>query len=377
MSRYSSSDILEVGRLTSGTSAQFIGYNTKTGRKGIYKENGCVLGIDNDDIREKLSSDILTSLSINAASIDLVYDEETGRNTYFSNYIIEENEELVSPDMMGCESNSPNPIDNMCERYVQGVRKLTNDEQFIEASRKNFYKYTYMCCMLDCYDIKPDNLPLVYNIETNMLSIAPYFDFGTAFCPEHKSAPIYEMSTDEMLESLYKNNYEDIKDIAHKVNTELTPERISELFDSDYVTETLGQDEIDKIRTRFMSQVEKSREMELLREQVNTKQPKGIGLFFRNIKDRISLLLNRGKDIKMLGEQTNTNYEDKEKLAKLGFKSVAEMNEHDDDAKEASKMLTHLQENTYPPQAPEVVAYDNSYQQHNIEGQDITLEQEQ
>ena len=77
----------------------------------------------------------------------------------------------------------------------------------------------------------------------------------------------------------------------------------------------------------------------------------------------------------MLWEQTNTNYEDKEKLAKLGFKSVAEMNEHDDDAKEASKMLTHLQENTYPPQAPEVVAYDNSYQQHNIDGQDITLEQ--
>ena len=375
MSRYSSNDILEVGRLTSGTSAQFIGYNTRTGRKGIYKENGCVLGIDNDDIREKLSSDILSSLGVAAANIDLVRDEETGKNTYFSNYIIGDNEELVAPDMMGCESESKNPIENMCNRYVQGVRKLTNDEKFIEASRKNFYQYTYMCCMLDCYDIKPDNLPLVYNRETNMLSMAPYFDFGTAFCPEHKSAPIYEMSTDEMLESLYKNNYEDIKDIAHKVNTELTPKRISELLGSDYVTETLGQDEIDKIRTRFISQVEKSREMELSREQVNTKQPKGIGVFLRNIKDRISLLFNRGKDVKMLGEQTNTNYEDKEKLAKLGFKSVAEMNEHDDDAKEASKMLTHLQENTYPPQAPEVVAYDNSYQQHNIDGQDITLEQ--
>jgi len=250
MIRYSSDDIIEVGRLTSGTSAQFIGYNTKTGRKGIYKENGCILGIDNDDIREKLSADILSSLGIATASIDLVCDEETGQNTYFSNYIIDDNEELITPDMIGCESNSPNSIDNMCDRYVQGVRKLTNDEQFIEASRKNFYQYTYMCCMLDCYDIKPDNLPLVYNRETNMLSIAPYFDFGTAFCPEHKSAPIYEMSTDEMLESLYKNNYEDIKDIVHKVNSELTPEKINELFSSDYISETLDQKEIDKIKER-------------------------------------------------------------------------------------------------------------------------------
>ena len=365
MIRYSSNDILEVGRLTSGTSAQFIGYNTKTGRKGIYKENGCVLGIDNDDVREKLSSEILSSLGVDAASIDLVRDEETGQNAYFSNYIIEDNEELVTPDIMGCESEAPNPIDNMCERYIQGVGKLTNDEQFIEAVRKNFYQYTYMCCMLDCYDMKPDNLPLVYNRETNMLSIAPYFDFGTAFFPEHKSTPIYEMSTDEMLESLFNNNYEDIKDIVHKVNTKLTPEKIIELFGSDYVNETLGQDEIDKIRARFMSQVEKSRDMEFSREQVNTKHPKGIGMFFRNIKDRISSLLNRGKDVKMLGEQVDTNYEDKEKLARLGYT----MNVDDPEA----KMFAHLQNNTYPPQATEVVDYDNSYIQHNID-EDLTID---
>ena len=370
MSRYSSSDIIEVGRLTSGTSAQFIGYNTATGRKGIYKENGCVLGIDNDDIREKLSSDILGLLGVDAASIDLVSDEESGRNTYFSNYIIGDNEELVAPNMLGCESDSQNPIENTCDRYIQGVRKLTNDEQFIEAARKNFYQYTYMCCMLDCYDIKPDNLPLVYNKETNMFSIAPYFDFGTAFCPEHKSGSIYETSTDEMLESLYKNNYDDIKDIAHKVNTELTPEKISELFGSDYVTENLGQDEIDKIRTRFMSQVEKSREMELSREQVNTKQPKGIGMFFRNIKDRISSILHRQKDVKMLGEQTDRRYEDKEKLAQLGYSSVAEMNADDPEA----AMFAHLQENTYSLQSPEVVAYDTSYKQLGRVGQDVTLE---
>jgi len=320
MLRYSSNDIVEVGRLTSGTSAQFIGYNIKTGKKGIYKANGCILGIENDDIREKLSSDILSTIGVSTASIDLIFDEQTGQNTYFSNYVISDSEELVAPDNNGCESESPNPIENMCERYLQGVRKLTNDEQFIEAARKNFYQYTYLCCMLDCYDIKPDNLPLVYNKESNMLSMAPYFDFGTAFYPEHKYAAIYEMSTDEILVSLFDSGYEGIKDIVHKVNTELTPEKISELFSSEYVTENLGKDEIDKIRTRFMSQIEKSRE-----------------------------------------------YEDKYKLKSLGYDSVADMNADD----QGAEMFKRLHADTYPPQAPEIVEYDNAYPERNIDKHNI------
>lgn len=364
MSRYSSKDILEVGKLNSGTSAQFIGYNIRTGKKGIYKENGCVLGINNDDIREKLSSDILRFIGVNVASIDLVRDDETGQNTYFSNYIIGDNEELVTPDVFGCESESKNPLENMCDRYLQGVKKLTNDEQFIEASRKNFYQYTYICCMLDCYDIKPDNLPLVYNGETNMISIAPYFDFGTAFYPEHKSSPIYEMSTDEMLDSLFINNYDDIKDIVHKVNNELTPEKIDELFSRDYVSETLDETEIEKIKNRFISQVEKSKEKELSIEQIKTKQPKGIGMFFRNIKDRISLLLNRDKTIKMIGKES---HEDKEKLAKLGYSSVAEMNADDPEA----TMFARLHGNTYPPQATEVLTYYNAYPQQSKENNSL------
>ena len=369
MSRYSSSDIIEVGRVTSGTSAQFIGYNTKTGRKGIYKENGCVLGIDNDDIREKLSSELLSTLGVDAASIDLVRDDDTGRNTYFSNYILEDGEELVTPDTVGCESDLQNPIENMRERYMQGVRKYTNDEQFIEDSRKNFYKYTYLCCMLDCYDIKPDNLPLVYNREKNEFSVAPYFDFGTAFCPEHKSTPIYNMSANEMLESLFKNNYEDIKEIAHKVNMELTPERINELLGSDYIIETLQQGEIDRIRTRLMDQVQKSREMELSKEQLMTQQPKGIKKFFENIKSKMSSLFGKSKGVKLLAEQ---GYEDKQKLASLGYSSVAEMNADDPEA----EMFARLHGSTYPPQSPEIVAYDNNYQQSIRDKNSLTIEEQ-
>lgn len=365
MLRYSSEDIVQIGRLTSGTSAQYIGFNKKTGKKGIYKENGCVLGIDNDDIREKLSSDILGLVGVDAAHIDLVHNQKTGQNAYFSNYIIEDNEELVAPDVTGCESDSPDPIENMCERYIQGVRKYTNDEQLIENSRKNFYRYTYICCMLDCYDIKPDNLPLVYNKDTNEFSIAHYFDFGTAFCPEHKSAPIYEMGTDEMLESLFRNDYEDIKDVVHRVSTKLTPDKISDLFASDYVTETLEQDEIDRIKTRFMSQVEKTRDMEFSKERLATKQSKGIGQFFKNIRSRIGSLFGKSKAVKLLDKQTDNNYEDKEKLARLGYSSVAEMNADDPEA----EIFAHLQANTYPPQAQE----DNAYQQHAREENDLTI----
>lgn len=323
--RYSSKDIVEVGRLHSGTSAQYIGFNRVTGKKGIYKENGCVLGVDNDDIREKLSSDILGFLGVPAASIDLVYDEENNQNTYFSNYIIGDDEQLVTPDTSGCDSSLENPLDNMCERYIAGIRKLTNDETIIEDAKKNFYKYAYMCCILDCYDIKPDNLPLVQNRNTGEISTdVAWFDFGTAFCPEHKSAQIYNMTTDEMLAGLFENNYEYIKDIANKVNSELTHEMIASMLGRDYIVDTLDRDEIDRISKRLIGQVEKSRE-----------------------------------------------FEDKQKLAELGYESVAEMNADDPEA----GMFANLRSNTYPPEAPEVLAYDQGYVgPKNIDGQDIMLE---
>ena len=295
--RYSSNDIIEVGRLTSGTSAEFIGYNIKTQKKGIYKQNGCVLGIDNDDIREKLSSEILILLGIDAASIDLVFNEETGQDSYFSNYIIQDNEELISPDTIGCESLNPNPIDNMCERYIQGVRKLTNTEQFLEASRKNFYQYTYICCILDCYDIKPDNLPLMHNKDTNSFSIAPWFDFGTAFFPEHKSSAFYETDTDEMLESLFQNHYEDISIVANKVHSILTPDKISELVNSEYVTQSMNSSEVKNIQTRLNEQIAKSIQFDLEKTTYVKSEINRFKSFFASFKQKLSSIFKKTKQL--------------------------------------------------------------------------------
>lgn len=301
MQRFKSQDIVEIGRLHSGTSAQFIGYNTRTNKKGIYKENGCILGIDNDDIREKLSSDILRTLEIPCADIDLVYDEQNNRNSYFSNYIIEDNEELIVPDTSGLEGSSKDPIDNLYERYIGGVRKLTTDEQALASARKNFYSYTYMCCILDSYDIKPDNLPLVHNKETSALYPAPWFDFGTAFCKDHKSAPIYEMSTDKMMESLFKNHYEDIKEVVGKVNTTLTQDKLNELFSNEYLIETFSEGEIKKIRSRLDSQIAKSKGLEIITSK--GRSPNKFKSFILSIKSKLGNIFNKDKH-KQLPEDT-------------------------------------------------------------------------
>ena len=362
--RYNSTDIIEVGSVTSGTSAQFVGFNTKTGKKGIYKENGCILGMDDDDVREKIASELLTSAGIETASIDLVYDENTGNPAYFSNYIIEDNEELVTPDIYGCESSEPNPIDNICDRYIQGVRKLTSDEKFVEESRKNFYKYTYVCCLMDSYDIKPDNLPVGRNKETGELFISPYFDFGTAFHEEHKSSTLYDMSGDEIMESLFQNGSSYISDIVNEVNSKLTPDKIEEIFASDYVVERFDSQTIETMKTRVLSQIEKSKELQMSKEEINVEKTTGIKGFINNIKNKFTALIGKIKGTKMLGEPADLEYEDKEKLAALGYSSVAEMNADDPEA-ELYKSLT---EGTNLPE--EVAEYDLTN-----EGQDtLTVE---
>ena len=296
MIRYSRSDIVEVDRLTQGTSAAFIGLNTKTGKKGIYKENGCMLGITNEDIREKLASDILKYMNISCADIDLVYDESLQQNACFSNYIIQDNEQLITPNVHNMEENDSDKIEGYCKAYVNSVKQLTDDETVIQACRKNFLKYTYMCCILDSYDLKSDNLPIVYNTSTKQYKPSPWFDFGTAFAPnsDKRSSFFADMHTDEVMETLFKNHYEDIKDIANKVHTFLTPENLNILFSKDYLLDSLESTQIQDIRTQIESQIQKSKHLE---HKITNSTPNKFKTFISGLKGKLKFLLTKQKTL--------------------------------------------------------------------------------
>lgn len=262
MKRYSSDNIVKIGKLTPGTYATVIGLNTQTGRKGIYKENGYIMGIDNNDIREKLASEILNTVGIKCADIDLVYDEATLESSCFSNYVIEDNEELVTPAVRDINYHgSEDKIEYFFQKYIEGVKEFSTDENLLKDCRKNFYNYTYMSCILDSYDLKAEHLPLVYNQDTNSYKTSPWFDFGTAFYFGNQNEFFKEMGSREVMSSLFEKHYEDIKDISTTVHTTLTPKKINELFSSNYLDELDASERI-QMQARIMSQIEKSKELE-------------------------------------------------------------------------------------------------------------------
>ena len=139
-------------------------------------------------------------------------------------------------------------------------------------------------------------------------------------------------------------------------------EKINEMMSSDYVLESLNEEQIEQIKARLLSQVAKSKELQISKEQLTKGKENGFLTIFKNIKNRISSIFNNRKNIKALNGQIDSSYEDKEKLAALGYSSVAEMNADDKEA----EMFKILNENKYPPE--DVIAYDESYKEtSNIE----------
>lgn len=313
MKRFKRSDYVEVDKVYSGTSAAFVGVNLITGKKGIYKENGCMLGIDNEDVRERLASDILNSVGIECADIDLVYDETTKQNACFSNYIITDDERLIEPWCHNFVVKSDDKIDNFVEKYIQGVKAVTNNKKFLKECRKNTYKKIYMGCILDQYDIKPDNLPIVYNDKTGKAKIAAWFDNATAFKEDslQKQDFFDSISSDEVFSQLFTKHYNEIKELANKVESVLSEENINKLFSADYVKDAFSDKEVESIKSRFKRQVEKSNFFLSRKKQNKVRKVFGKITSFFNKKDDTKKLKAAYDNIK---EIKNVNYSFSEEL---------------------------------------------------------------
>lgn len=298
MKRYNKSDIEFIDFCNLGTAADFIGRNKITDKKGIYKKNGCMLGVTNEDVREKLASQIISKLEIDCAQIDLVYDIEINKNACFSNYIINDEEEiLVEPTISNVNSKKNDKVENFVENYLLGVAKISNNKEFLKECRDNLYRYIYTSCIIDSYDLKGDNIPIIQNVKTNKFRVCPWFDFGVAFKEDaiQKKQIFSELSSDTILDLLYSNHYDKIKSISDKVNEVFTNEEIEEIFSQDYIQETFQKEELEKIKNRFINQIEKSNKLKeekslQLQEKKNDKN--GLVNIFDKLKQRMLGLKN-------------------------------------------------------------------------------------
>lgn len=277
MKRYNRSDFEFIDTIDEGTSASFIGRNKITGRKGIYKDNGCMLKISNEDVREKLANDILNLLDIKCAQIDLIYDEQLGQNACFSNYVIDDEERLIEPKIYKIKDDSKDCTTNFINGYLKGVQDITKDINFSKSVKKNLCEYLYISCIIDSYDIKSDNIPIVENMISGEKRICPWFDFGIAFKENafQKKGIFNDISSDEVLNELFNNYYNEIFDISTKVKNRLSKRQLNDILSQNYIEESFSKEEIDEIKNRLEHQVQKS-------NQIKSKMSKSENKFLQN-----------------------------------------------------------------------------------------------
>lgn len=293
MERFKKTDIIETGRLQYGTSASFIGINTKTNKKGIYKENGCLLSVTNEDIREKLASDILSTIKVPCAQIDLVYDEDLQQNACFSNYIISDDEMLINPPTITSEDASN--LESFVNSLTLGVQEQTNDSVFALEYKKNLYNKIYLSSLLDSFDLKSANLPYVYNTKTDQYRTCACFDYGVAFVENatQDCQQLSELSSNDVMKYMIKEHYEDIKETVTNVNTILTPENIDLIFSREYLSE-FSPEQLEEIKDRFTKNIELSKELqnEMILESTTPEKPLNI---FQKIKKKFKSIFNKNK----------------------------------------------------------------------------------
>lgn len=227
----------ENGRLIDGTSTMFFATNPYNGRTGILKQNGCVLGIDNEDLRERLASQILNLCGVNSANIELMVDDE-GNHYCFSYNVLKENEEHVAlskPEIN--ENDSKEEIfKNYMEDMFTSVSKLPGitEMQYYEI-RKRLLQIYFMDLIIDHYDRKLVNCKIIYNKVTGEYKAPIGYDYGVAFSPDAmKKQELYmHLTNEEVMAYMLKYYYGDLEDTINNVFCILTDENIELILNNE------------------------------------------------------------------------------------------------------------------------------------------------
>lgn len=251
--------------MTKGTSAEFIGVNKLNNRKGIHKQNGCMLGVYHEDVREKLASQIFDMLRIPHADIELIYDDKTKENSCFSYYIINDNEKLESPTPNKYDPESVKSVQNYINNYCESVKSIEGiTEEDIPAIKKNLAQMLYMDCILDHYDRKDDNMELVVDKDTGKyIRTSPWYDYGVAFQREslQQNGIFQALDNKEVMQQLFENYFDDIQDLHKNVKENITPKYIKELLHQEYCIDTLGDGFTKEIEDNINMRVEQAEKM--------------------------------------------------------------------------------------------------------------------
>ncbi len=235
----------------SGTAIDGLYFNPANNRIGFLKQNGCMLDIDHEDIREKLASDILELIELPRADIELCIDGD--KHCCLSYSVLKENEKHI--DMSKYEEKI---IINNYEEYETERKKMKKEDLFKESMNEylgnlfklkditNEQKYyikqrimaiILMDCIMDHYDRKSENMKIIYNPSTNKYYPPITYDYGTAFneSSRQKNGVFRDLSNEDVMYFLFNNNYSDIEDMVEKIEKTLNIKNLNNIFEQSYL----------------------------------------------------------------------------------------------------------------------------------------------
>lgn len=217
------------GNFTSVRGAYYIPNINKI---GFHKENGCMIGAENDaDLRELLASKVLDVIGMPHADIVPIYDDKSRQNGCLSINILKDNEIFIESQSKSHQVNAAKTVKDFIENDIKRISELPGiTPEVIENRRKYIAQYLFVSALISNTDIKMDNMQIIYNQETGKYRNAEYYDAGVSFILDQDRYFFDEKNPEKILSELYKDYAVDIFPLAQQTEQRLTKDKITELM---------------------------------------------------------------------------------------------------------------------------------------------------
>ena len=245
-------------------------YEIPSSTTAFYKANGCMVDALNDeDLRELLSSKILSMVEIPHAAIVPVYDEEFNNNGCLSLNILKQNEEFIDIPLDFSRNYKPiNSINDFIYNDIEQISQIPGITKLDLENRKQFLiKYLFASAIISNTDIKMDNMQMIFNKETGDFRNPEIYDMGIAFLANDNRMFFNKMTAEDLLTQLYEEYPMQILPLGQKVLENITEEKIEDVL-RDEIYEGFTQETKSDIANQLKQRVNL---IEMYNKQILTK----------------------------------------------------------------------------------------------------------
>ena len=202
----------------------------ETKKTGFYKENGCMIGANNDeDLRELLASKILDKIKFPHADIVLAKDNDN--NGCISINILNEDECFLEPNLEKVQNKPINNIKDFINNDLEKIWSIPNmTAKSLNERQEYILQYLFVSAIISNTDIKMDNMFMIQNKQTEEFRNPEYYDMGIAFIENEERKFFGKFSSKQIIEQLYEQYYIYIEPLGKAIQENLQEEDIEKIM---------------------------------------------------------------------------------------------------------------------------------------------------